>query len=449
MSQNNNVSPGGEKMAMSGISPVDSSIMPSSDPSVTVIETPVYIEGCPIKHKEVQKKADKIRQKYRLQIVFSVVRNLLCWCFLITLLILLAESTKLKDWHVEKLAALCVFFAFGMVGLGFHIARCYYDLTFTNPTVIALMLRDAMTVEDFQHRLQTYELSAPEVLIEVSLRSGAMSYGEANHWTRGSRKTGKELVHRGWSDQSSGIRHVTFPADATSMIFVVKDFRLVDDSSRVSLEREVADFRRDSGYDNNPYFMHMEYILNWKDADACPDAQAHLLFDGCRPFFYTYEFYRVCWFLGIDSLYRIAFHLNTKHVEEYRLIKFIERWTRTHDSCIKSLSSPSQQQRPSHLSVRHWSHTVVSEQSLIDIESNVTAILPIMVSPSGQIPRQQLCMYVTHVLILSILFETESFEIHVRISVRSHCAVFYVFRTEILPMDSNIDFVTLVALARL
>jgi len=245
--------------------------------------------------------------------------------FLVTLLIFISESQNIDTWHVDKLALVSVLFAFGVIGLLFHIYRGYYDLTYQNPTVVALLLRDAMTVDDFIRRMQTYELTAPEVLIEVSLRCGAMSYGDPNHWTRGSRKTGKELVYRGWSDQSSGVRHISFPTEATSLIYVRKDFRLVDDASRISLEQEVADYRRETGYEENSYFMKMEYILNWKEADACPDVKSYLLFDSCRPYFYMYLFYKISWFCAMDSVYRIAFHLNTKHISDYTLVKFIER----------------------------------------------------------------------------------------------------------------------------
>jgi len=320
MTQNNNAKGPHDN----GVSPVDSSIVTLSDPSITVIDAHIYIEGCPIKQAEIQKRASKLKQKYWLELCTSLLRNLLSWTCLITLLTLISNASSISDWPTDEVAILAFFFAAGVLGLSFHIYHCYVDLTFERPSQISLLLRDAMTQDDLKRRIQTYELSAPEILMEVSLKSGAMAYGDHNHWTRGNRKTGRELTYRGWADQSAGVGSIQLPAH-TSAITITKDFRLVDDTSKTSFDAEVAEFRRDSGYDANAYFMHMEYVLNWKEADACHDVKTYLLFEDCRPYFYMLQAYRIASFLALDSLYKIAFHVNTARIPDYSIMKFIER----------------------------------------------------------------------------------------------------------------------------
>ncbi len=152
-----------------------------------------------------------------------------------------------------------------------------------------------------------------------------MSHADPNHWTRKGRKTVRELSYRGWADQSAAVNTIAYLEDGASWIVVAKDMRCVDDQSKKSIDGEIAEFRRDTGFDANAYFMNFEVNLQYKEADSSPDAEAFLMFDNGRALIYHMNLYKASWFLALDSICRIIFHLNTRRLEDYYIIKFIER----------------------------------------------------------------------------------------------------------------------------
>ncbi len=311
-----------------GVSPVDSSFVQMTDTGTNSLSLQGYIEGSNIKQQFIAKAIKKINQRYITQILLSLLRNVLCWACLVTMIIMASAGSNFPNWHHENIAVVVIIFAMGLLGVGFHAYRAYLDLSFENPTLIAQMLRDAISRDEFTRKIQNRQLSAPEVLIEVRLKSGAMSYDEPNHWTRSGRKKCKELEYRGWADQSPSVQQFKWPESGAAWIIVSKDFRCVDDATKNSLESEVLEFRKDTGYNDNSYFMDLEYILQWKENDSCPDCEFYLVYDdtrAARAGLYNFDLYKASWILALDSLFRIVFHLRTKRMDDYFLIKFIER----------------------------------------------------------------------------------------------------------------------------
>ncbi len=284
-------------------------------------------EGQDIKRYEIWKQVRKLHRKVYAQIAMAVFRNIMCWTCVVTFIVILAETSEIGNWNSVAIVLVVVLFSGGALTMGFHAHRAYLDLTFQKPTIVMDMLRDATSREEFNRKIQNRELSAPEIFVEVSLRGGAMSYEDPNHWTRSpGRKTTKELTYRGWADQSKGLQTSPWPEKGGAQIIVAKDFRCLDESTKKSIEKEAAEFRKDTDFDRNYYFMNFRYVLQWKESDSCEDAEVYLVLpEEGRAALYNVDVYRASWFLALDAVYRIVFHVCTKTMPDYYIVKFIER----------------------------------------------------------------------------------------------------------------------------
>ena len=316
-------------------SPVDSAViqvtevedLKSLEVSRTSIPDDQITDGCAIKQYAIWKQSRKLHRKVYAQIAMALFRNIVCWTGLVCLIFLLSRASVAFDhWGTPKLVVFVVIICAAFLTVGFHAHRTYLDLTFQKPTLVMDLLRDAVSREEFHRKIQDRELSAPEIFVEVSLRGGAMSYEDPNHWTRSpGRKTTKEISYRGWADQSKGVHTIPWPENGAAWIIVAKDFRCLDKETMTSVEKDAADFRKETEFDRNSYFMNFEYILQWKESDSCPDAEPFLVFPDERSNVYNVDVYRASMLLCLDSIYRIVFHLLTKNLNNYNIVKFIER----------------------------------------------------------------------------------------------------------------------------
>ena len=318
--------------------PLDVAFIQINDNSVTSSPVPAAVngdatqdvdgggDGFPLKRRGIRKAVKHIHRRAWSNLALSALRNLLSWMCIISLVVMISQANVMHTWSHHQVAAIVVVFSVGLLGLGFHIFRSYLDLTFKYPTVVGKLLRDALSREEFIRLIQNREMSPPEVAVEITLKSGAMSYEDPNHWTRTqSRKTRKELSYRGWADQSPGVGSFQWPDGKSAWVAIGKDFRCIDSVTLSSLESDVAEFRRDSGYDANKYFMTLEYILQWKESDSSDDAEMFLVFEDVRPGFYSMELYKACTLVAIDALYRAIFHIATRNLKDYYIVKFLER----------------------------------------------------------------------------------------------------------------------------
>lgn len=308
-----------------GIHPIDSIFVQfdGSDEPATLPQE--QGEGYPIKHTVIKRNIRRVYKDYQRQIWFSILRNVMCWMFLVSLIIIVSRSSELHSWPAGGAAAVAVCCGAGLLGVVAHVYRGYRDLTFQKPTLVALMLRDAICRDDLERIIQNRQLSPPEIFIEVSLKSGALAQTDPTHWTRRGRKTCKELPYRSWADQSPSLQHFEWPTSGASWILVTKDFRCVDELSKHMLESEVTEFRKETGFDSNRFFMDIEFVLQWKENDSCPDIEAYLVLDDVRSAIYSIELYRASWIMALDSVIRILFHFKTKHLRNYAVLKYIEK----------------------------------------------------------------------------------------------------------------------------
>lgn len=284
------------------------------------------VDGFPIKRAVIRKAVKHIHHRAWTNVALSALRNLLTWACIISFIVILANASSIKDWHHSQIAAAVCIFGIGLFGVGFHVFRSYLDLSFKYPTVIGKLLRDAVSREEFLRLIQNRQMSPPEIAIEASLKSGAVSNENPTHWTRtSSRKTRKEIGYRGWADQSDPVSTFQWPEGRSAWVVVAKDFRSLDRATKNSIESEVAAFRRDSGYDASRYFMNLEYLLQWKESDSSDDAEMILIFEDIRPGFYSVELYKALTLIAMDSIYRLFFHIITKNLNDYYIVKFVER----------------------------------------------------------------------------------------------------------------------------
>ncbi len=317
-------------------SPVDSAVIQVTgiqDPGLqdvsqaSIPDDQITEGGCPLKQREITKKIRKLRRKAMAQIAMALFRNVLCWSGIVCLIVLLSQaSIVFEEWSTPRLVIIVMIICGGILTIGFHAHRAYLDLTFQKPTLIMDLLRDAVSRDEFNRKIQNRELSAPEILMQVSLRGGTMSYEDPNHWTRSpGRKTTREVTYRAWADQSNGVHSITWPHDKSAWVIVAKDFRCLDNATMTSVNADATEFRKETDYERNTYYMDFEYVLQWREADSCPDAEPFLVFQDERAPLYNVDVYRASMLLCLDSVYRIAFHVLTARMDEYYVVKFIER----------------------------------------------------------------------------------------------------------------------------
>ena len=188
------------------------------------------------------------------------------------------------------------------------------------------MLFSPVTRVEFQQLMINRQLSAPEIFFEISLRSTAcVSISDENHWTRVARKTRHEMAYRGWADQSSSVQEIPWPTGRTTWMVVAKDFRCVDPQSQITMDAEMNEFQRESGFDPKCYSMSFDLSLQWKEHDSCFDAEPFFVVEDKLPILYHIYVYKIALFFGLDALYRLLFLLSVKRLEDYYIVKFIEK----------------------------------------------------------------------------------------------------------------------------
>ena len=284
------------------------------------------LDGFPLKYSVIRKSVRHIHRRAWSNVALAALRNVLTWACIVSLIVMMANASVMKYWSHNKIAAVVVIFSVGLLGLGFHVFRSYLDLSFKYPTVIGKLLRDAMSREEFVRTIQNRQMSPPEVAIEVALKGGAVSHESNTHWTRShGRRTRRELSYRGWADQSAPVSSFRWPEGRSAWLVVGKDFRSLDRATKNSIESEVAEIRSETGFDSNKYFMNLEYLLQWKESDSSDDAEMVLVFEDIRPGFYSVDLYKAFTLIALDSIYRAVFHILTRNLDDYYIVKYIER----------------------------------------------------------------------------------------------------------------------------
>ena len=285
------------------------------------------IDGFTIKQKRIVKQVANIHKNYWKEFAFAILRNVLYWCAVVCILILLANVKDFSNWSNGTMAALIMVLGLGLLGAGFHAAHVCSELHRESGTsVLGQMLFSPITRDEFQQMMVSRQLSAPEIHFEVSLRSTAgISSSDTNHWARVSRKLRREMTYRGWADQSSSVQGIPWVPGRASWMVVAKDFRCVDPQSQLAMDAEVSEFRRESGYDAKRYFMSFDLSLQWKEHDCCFDAEPFLIVEDKLPILYDVRIYKCLLFLGLDAFYRLLFFFSVKKMEDYFVVKFIEK----------------------------------------------------------------------------------------------------------------------------
>lgn len=259
--------------------------------------------------------------------MYSVVRNVMCYCCLVSLVaILSASGGEFQLWLVDEKIIVLMLMCMGIVAIPFQVMHVVSEFKYKKPSLVLQMLMNQLSIDDFNRIIQACQLSPPDIYSEITLKSGSMSQEDPEHWTRTTRKTLRPLPYSGWADQSLSIRSLDWPdGKSTSWIVVTKDFRSVDVETYNSIQNDIKEFSEENGYFASSYFMTRETVLQLTEVDALPDVQLFLVYDKLCPGFYNPQIYKVCLCICLDCLYQLLFHLLTPKMDNYSLVKFVER----------------------------------------------------------------------------------------------------------------------------
>ena len=136
----------------------------------TSVNDATEVDGFSIKQKKIIKHIDFINSCFWSESMLAIIRNVLYWCAVICIIILLANASDFSDWSHGRVAVVLIFLAAGLLGAGFHASFVWSELASTGHTsVLGSMLFNPISKEEFQQVLIQRQLSAPEIFFEVSL----------------------------------------------------------------------------------------------------------------------------------------------------------------------------------------------------------------------------------------------------------------------------------------
>ena len=309
-----------------GVHPTDVHFVKNGTTGDPAVNIPVSAEdGSSIK-PNVRQQVKALRSKIVRQVIYSILRNFLCYLFAFCLLVLLVNAKEFSDWDALTEVVLLMLLCFGLVGIPAQCLHIYRELRNTRRTVIPQMLVRWKYRDDFVSMCQAWQTSAPYIALEISLRCGTISSDDPNHWTKTTRKTDKKLTYRVWTDNSENIHAIPWNNSSRgNWIIVSKDYRSVNKETEKSIKEDVDAFSLDSLYNNYKYFMRRDFILDVTDGQPFPDAMPYVVFTERRSKFYNFTIYKIFLCLCLDSVYNLIFHALTKNMGEYCIVKYIER----------------------------------------------------------------------------------------------------------------------------
>lgn len=338
---------------MSGIdNPVYSSgdpgIFPSSASfaSITTIPTDITISvdkedvRYRIKPEIQSRQIVHFRRKLVRQTFYALTRNALCYLFVFSSFVLVANSQQFSNWSTTREALTLLAVCVGLVGPPAQIVHVIGELRSSRRrrTTIARMLATAVYRTALHKLLRVRQLAAPYVAIDIALVAGIISCDDPSHWTRTARRTSKTLAYNAAGDRSGPmpVAHTSTGgggygggfcgerATRASWLLVVKDYRWVDSRSQKLAKQEVDQFSVDSLYDRFRYRMRRQYVLDVTEGDEFPDVQPFLVFDGKPSIFYSWGVYKIAMFACVDSVYHVLFRLLTFNQGNYFIVKYLE-----------------------------------------------------------------------------------------------------------------------------
>ncbi|KAK2168299.1 hypothetical protein LSH36_18g05061 [Paralvinella palmiformis] len=299
----------------------------TSIPHIALSDDLKPTDGVPIK-PSVAKENRHMKRKAARQLVYSVLRNGLCWLFVSCVLVIALEDVAtIREWLDDARICIIVLTIVGLLGLPFQAVHVIREFRNKRPSLLATMLRQARDTKDFKEMVRERQLSPPYLAVEVSLKSGAIARvrKEADGWMLTTRRNIKALDFNSWLDISVPIADQRWEDMGSFWIVLTKEYRFLDKTVEQATQEEVAQFKRDCAFDKYMYFMDFQYLLDVQEGDYFPDAEVCLVYQKNRPPLYRLIIYKVFLCLALDVFYQMAFYLATKHAKDYYFVKFIER----------------------------------------------------------------------------------------------------------------------------
>ncbi len=262
------------------------------------------------------------------QLAQALLRNLLCYMFLCSLIAVISAGYDLPRWLEDSRVTAIIIMCLSFVGIPFQIIHAVRETRNKTPSLLGSMLMTSRFTRDLEDLLNFRLSSAPRIVLEVKAKSGLLFPGaEPEHWSRTSRKCNRVLSYQSWWDSSKDVQNA-LPKDKgrAFWIIVAKDYRAADSSTQKSIASDIRSFKKETSYSDHMYLMSFEHILDLEEGDFFPDAQAFLVFFGDdHPKFYSHKLYMGLTYAALDGFYSAVFHCMTRNMPDYYITKFMLR----------------------------------------------------------------------------------------------------------------------------
>ena len=271
-----------------------------------------------------------IRHKVMRHFLYSVLRNGMCWMFVVCTVAVCVGRRNVYEWLHDERVSVLVLLILGLLGVPFQAVHVARELKNKKPSIVACMLRNLRNVTDFKQTVRERQTSPPYLAVEIALKSGAIAHWvqsktDANEWMQTSRRNIKILDVESWMDRSAPVDGQRWDDLESFWIILSKNYRFMDKNVQTKTQEEASQFKKDCQYDKFMYFMTFQYVLDVQEGDYFPDAEACLVYKSHKSKLYQWITYTVFLSLALDCIYQLMFYSKTKSAEDYYFIKFIDR----------------------------------------------------------------------------------------------------------------------------
>ena len=284
----------------------------------------LYLDGAqtqmrPLK-PDIRDKVMRLHRRVVMDFIFSAATTLLVYALIISLIVIL-PATATRHLTTEELIVMVILACIAVPMYGFFSVREGCRLR----SIIAHVLHHQMSQEEINKLLFDRTKAAPEISFKISLKRGAISREEPNHWTQTDRFKSYMVTFSSWQDHSLPVRDLPWPESRSAWIIVAKNFCTRNKPTDQSISSDISRFKKQCMFDDYLYFMEAQYVLEFEDLKSCDDWELYFVYYKHRPVWTSLRVYQLLCFLSLDSLYRVLFHCATKYLDEFYITKTVER----------------------------------------------------------------------------------------------------------------------------
>ena len=287
---------------------------------------------------QVRKTRRHLRRKTVRQVMYGLLRNGLCYLFLIFVIVIAVKAEHFHQWDELEKVVFVALMGLGLVGgIPFQLVHARREFLYKSPTVVLQLLNHCHTKSQLTDLLRSRQMAAPAVKLKVSLKGGPAAVIDRNdpdlEWMRTTGEVSFDIEFDEWHDSSQNPSSIQWQGGMGSWLFVVTEYRLSDDYTRHSVYNQMLEYRKLTLIDKYNYFMDMQYLQQVKQSNgninnAMQYAEVQpemVLMKGEGMCFFTRKMYYLFLCLCLDSIYHLIFHLLIRRLRSYSLIKVLTR----------------------------------------------------------------------------------------------------------------------------